>query len=798
MKRSELDWWTTILPCSLGPICCWLLIFLLSSCRYQTGEIMLPNAGLLIIPTPPTVALDSALTRDLPVRFYGTLLSQGADTITRYGFCYSSMKALPTVADSLVADSAHVSALPFAYTLDTRQLKRATIYYARAFAANQYGVSYNKDVLQFTIPDNRTTPTVTTNEVENITLSSANSKSQIMADGQSPITAYGICYSDVNSNPGLSDKAVITGTAVDGTFPFAFAQALEGLAANKTYYVRAFATNSLGTAFGTTKTFKTTTVSTSAPIVQTDNVQNVTINSASVDATISAKGSADITRYGICFSNSNQNPTISDPLVVVGTTSPNALPFIFAGNLTGLTAGTTYYVRSFATNSIGTSYGVMRSFRTSLVVVTPASVQTNAVLSASINTTTAQVSGIMTAKGTANITQYGFCYSGSNANPTTTDAVLVAGNTSPSSFPFDFSGTLAGLTAGSAYYVRAYAVSSAGISYGISMAFRTVAATNTPPGVQTVNVSNISFTSAQVLGNLTSRGTADITEYGIAYSTTNANPTTADSKVVVGNSSSGSFPVGFTGNLIRLVANTFYYVRAYAINSAGTSYGSAQRFSTLVATPNVTTDRATFDIATNSVTAHGTIQGMGASAITRYGFCYSKTNASPTIADNPIDVGTSVSGAFPFSFSNTLLRLTAGNYYVRAFAGNASGIAYGSVISVTVYVNPAVTTDENITKDASLGLITLTGNIVSGGSTPVLEYGFAVIPTANAGRDFQVGDRGVTVVRRTSPIPTSFSFRYQIDATVNYNVDYSYKAYVKTANGIVYGSVKTFLISYKP
>ncbi|MDJ1506334.1 hypothetical protein [Xanthocytophaga agilis] len=778
-----------------------------SACRYQPGQIPLPEYGVLFVPMPPTVQLDSVNARSLPVQLHGTITAQGSDTVTRYGFAFSAFRAVPTVSDSLVAVTGKPAFFPFAFHLSSALFKRATRYYVRAFAENAQGVSYNKDVLQLLVPDNRILPEVALNDIESIAATSANAKAILTSDGNTPITAYGVCYSTTSTNPTLADKVLVTGSAVTGSavtgsavtgaLPFGYAQALSSLTDNTTYYVRAFASNALGTAYSSTVSFKTTAVPTAAPTVQTDNTVNITTTTATIDGTLVSRGTAPIIQYGVCYSPSNATPTLANTVVVAGTTDPATFPLSFSATLTGLTQRTMYFVRTFATSSVGTSYGVVRSFTTSTPVATPPSVQTNEVVATSITTSSATASGTLLTDGTASIVQYGFCYSTTNPNPTTADALITSGNASPTSFPFNYTGNLTGLAAGTVYTLRAFARSSAGTSYGATKTFRTIAAATAPPTVQTVTIHSISYNSASVLGNLTSSGTAPVTEYGIVYSATNANPTTADNKQVTASAQPGSFPFGFTGNLSRLVPNTTYAVRAYATSSVGTSYGAVQRFTTLVATPNVTTDRVVYSEARNSVTASGSVQSAGVSAITRYGFCYSATSATPTIADNPTDVGTTV-GNVPMAFSYSFIRWAPGTYYVRAYAANSNGVAYGSVIVVGVYVNPTITTDRTATKDNAAGIQTLFGSISSGGSAVIDEYGFCYVPSANATTNFQVGDQTVSVVRKTRPVPASFPFGFSLEVTVPQNTDYSFRAYAKTANGYVYGSIHTFYITYKP
>jgi uncharacterized protein (TIGR02145 family) len=92
--------------------------------------------------------------------------------------------------------------------------------------------------------------------------------------------------------------------------------------------------------------------------------------------------------------------------------------------------------------------------------------------------------------------------------------------------------------------------------------------------ITTTTPSAITSTTATSGGSTTSDGGAAITERGICYNTT-TNPTTANSKVVSGNGT-GSF----TANMTGLTAGTIYYLRAYAINSAGTAYGNEVSFTT--------------------------------------------------------------------------------------------------------------------------------------------------------------------------------------------------------------------------
>lgn len=104
-----------------------------------------------------------------------------------------------------------------------------------------------------------------------------------------------------------------------------------------------------------------------------------------------------------------------------------------------------------------------------------------------------------------------------------------------------------------------------------------VTGTSTAPTVTTQAVSSIAVTTATGNGNITSLGSPNPTEHGVCWNT-GGTPTTSNSKTTQGAASAtGAFTSSFTG----LSANTTYYVRAYATNTAGTSYGSEVTFTTL-------------------------------------------------------------------------------------------------------------------------------------------------------------------------------------------------------------------------
>ncbi len=134
-----------------------------------------------------------------------------------------------------------------------------------------------------------------------------------------------------------------------------------------------------------------------------------------------------------------------------------------------------------------------------------------------------------------------------------------------------FSGTLEGLNPNTTYFVRAYAVSDHGLSYGNELSFTTLSGI---PVVTTAEVSDVTGNSALCGGTVTDGGGLEITARGVCWSTS-PNPTLNDSHTTDG-TGTGSFTSSLTG----LNASTTYYVRAYASNSLVTIYGGEQSFTT--------------------------------------------------------------------------------------------------------------------------------------------------------------------------------------------------------------------------
>ncbi len=432
-----------------------------------------------------------------------------------------------------------------------------------------------------------------------------------------------------------------------------FGTTIEGLKDASTYYVRYQISNRWSSKMiNEVSEFKTIPYTT--PTVQTNEVTDVTYNSAKVGGTIAANGGKEIKECGIVYST-NQNPTTADSKITNGSGLGE-----FMCNLTDLQDGTIYYARAYAVNEKGTSYGEEVSFTTKAKTI--ATIITKS--ATNVSYTSAAVGGNVTDNGGLEVTERGVVYS-TNQNPTTANNKVTNG-----SGLGEFTCNLTDLQDGVTYYARAYAINAKGTAYGEEVSFTTKK--QFVPTIVTTQPTNIAYNSATVGGNVTNDGGAEVTERGIVYATTQ-NPTTADSKV-----SNGSGLGEFTYNLTDLQDGTSYYVRAYAINAKGTSYGEEVSFTTKTKTIATVATTPVTNVSYTSAIVSGNVTNDGGASVTERGICYS-TSVNPTTVDTKVTNG---SGLGEFTCNLTDLQIGT-TYYVRAYAINVKGTAYSKEISFT-------------------------------------------------------------------------------------------------------------------
>ena len=170
--------------------------------------------------------------------------------------------------------------------------------------------------------------------------------------------------------------------------------------------------------------------------------------------------------------------------------------------------------------------------------------------------------GEITDNGGYTITKRGVCW-GTAENPT-----MTGDKTTDGSGDGAFTSTITGIEPAKTYHVRAYALCAAGVAYGNDVTFSVPVF---EPSVKTGLVTDLGMDFAVIAGEVLSANGGAVTEVGVLYGPA-ANPTTKVAAAQVADN--------FTVELKNLTENTEYYVKAYAVNEAGTGYGEEITFTT--------------------------------------------------------------------------------------------------------------------------------------------------------------------------------------------------------------------------
>ena len=360
-------------------------------------------------------------------------------------------------------------------------LEKKQKYYYRYEFYNGYNLMWT-EIFDFTTTEQQDKPTVETIAASNITMNSASVECNVTTDGGSFVTERGICYSRFE-NPSLSDSVRYAGTGIGR-----YTCEMTNLTNATTYYIRAFATNSEGTSFGDVITVRTVEHPL-LPTVTTDEVSDITLNTAVCGGNVLSDGFAAITERGICYAT-HEEPTVFDYKVPGGEGMG-----LFQCRMSGLETLTTYYVRAYARNSEGYAYGNEVTFVTADETFLP-EVITNEVTD--FNHFYAIGSGEVVSNGGLDIIERGICWS-TQPNPTTTGYKLTAGTGMG-----EFECRISYLYGNTTYYVRAYAANEAGMKYGNEVTFTTLPHPNTAPEGAIPSLFSISSTQQVFIsqGNL--------------------------------------------------------------------------------------------------------------------------------------------------------------------------------------------------------------------------------------------------------------------------------------------------------
>ncbi|MBR4564748.1 MAG: hypothetical protein IKO26_09890 [Paludibacteraceae bacterium] len=299
----------------------------------------------------------------------------------------------------------------------------------------------------------------------------------------------------------------------------------------------------------------------SLPTVSTKTISDISDNKATSGGNVTADGRSSVTARGVCWSKS-EYPTIDDEHTQNGSGLGE-----FKSQITNIEAGTTYYVRAYATNRMGTVYGEQFEF-TSLNGL--ANVITDSAFA--VTSTSLVIGGNITDDGGYPIIERGICYSDIISEPTIYDNKVVRGKGKG-----EFSAPITGLSPSTTYYFRAYAINEKGEAYGNT---QTVLTKNGLPIVDAKVISyggifdfdKIGFSSLfyTIQGNVIDNGGSEITARGICFSD-QPYPTVSNSSVVNADIGEGYYSCK-TGEITSF--SRVLYIRAYASNTKGTSYSN--------------------------------------------------------------------------------------------------------------------------------------------------------------------------------------------------------------------------------
>jgi len=586
-------------------------------------------------PEVKTINVDNFATSSIVVT--GEILNPDDFKIKTYGFCWSESEN-PEISDNVI--KLGIDTLKGIYSSLIDGLKSGSKYYIRAYAKNEAGIGYG-EVINFTTKNGSIV--ISTSEVTEITDTSATCEGIISDDGGLEIIERGICWNK-DGQPTIDDS-----TSISNEITNFYSCDLRNLNYGTIYYVKAYTKNEIGIYYGDEISFRTDTL----PIVISSVIENISVNSATVGGNVTSDGGASVTERGVYYGTSS-SPEATGTKLIIGSGTGT-----FTADLTGLSSSTTYYVRAYAKNSIGISYGNESNFNTTnsdsdLPTVTTSSVT-------EILDISATVGGNVISDGGSDILDRGI-WIDTSTNPEISGVKISIGIGTG-----NFSKNMDNLTAGTIYYIKAYATNSSGTSYGEEISFTTL----DKPSIQTITPSSVTVNSAESGGTIADDGGAEITSRGVCWNTS-SNPTTSNFLT-----SNGSGTGSFISSLTNLNSNTTYYIRAYATNIIGTAYGNEESFTTDegVTIPNVETSIIT-DITETSATVGGNVIDNGGANVTEKGIYYG-TTSTPEISGTKIPIGSGEG-----IFSTTINGLNPGTiYWVKAYAINSEGYAYGEAMS---------------------------------------------------------------------------------------------------------------------
>ena len=507
-----------------------LFIFIISSCKKEISA-----------PTVKTTLAQIDKNNNY-ITATGNVTSEGASAVSKRGFCWSTVTN-PTVSDATSTNSYG----PGQFSQEITGLALNSTYYIKAYATNANGTSYGNQLEIKTLSAGKFSLV----SFDSLSFKSTRININIENLGEINIKSIGICYSKTGTPSFKNDSTTVAhSNLIDKTFSIN----LKNLSVNTKYFVRAYINTNLGTFYSEEINFTTKQYiqGTFGEVVIT-GLSNL---SADAKINISTLGDAPINSMGLCFSTTN------DPIFKIDSTTlihSNKTDQTFTLALRNIKENTKYYIRAFINSDAGIAYSNSFFFTTLGRPTFPLLPY----FTGPIPRTTATVFSYGGSENGAQITEYGFMigsdkYVSSNIN----------GAFNVNNF---YSYDLKGLTGNTTYTATSFATNKYGTGSSKSSDFITGP---TEPVLNTGIVSDIYNNNAKSTVIVTSDGGSTITEMGICLSTKN-NPTISD-RSYLGSLSNMTNKILLTG----LTYDSTYYIRAYAKNKVGITYGKEVVFTT--------------------------------------------------------------------------------------------------------------------------------------------------------------------------------------------------------------------------
>jgi phosphodiesterase/alkaline phosphatase D-like protein len=494
------------------------------------------------------------------------------------------------------------------------------------------------------------------------------------------------------------------------------------------------------------------------PSLSTTPVSNITATTAISGGVISDDGGATLTANGVCWGKT-ENPTIEG-----SKTNESVSTGQYVSHLSGLDAGTTYHVRAYATNAVGTSYGADMTFLTLGQAPSGLTQQPT-----NVNAVSATLNATVNPNDLSTIVTFEYGLTTSYGSTATASPSPVTGNAM-----VNVMAEISGLLPATTYHYRVKMVNSIGTTYSEDKTFTTA---GIPPIATTSAATSKTTTGAALNGTVNANNTSTTVtfEYG---TTTSYGQTVSASPSPIADMTNTDVSASITG----LTAGTTYHFRVKAVNSLGTTYGSDMTFTTEGLAPTATTKDATNKTSTSATLNASVNANMASTTVTfEYG---TTTSYGQTVTASP----SPVTGSSNTNVSANISGLSAGTtYHFRIKAVNSVGTTHGSDMTfTTVGLAPTATTLDATSKTASGATLNASVNANMASTTVTFEYGTTTSygQTVNATPSTVTGNSSANVSASITGLTAGTTYHFRVKAV--------------NSVGTTYGSDMTFTTQYAP